>query len=367
MTTDTKQPPDTDRFVLVKTREGIFTACFKAQPDRYSTTGRWFRVEDVEDWREMPSWDRLRILDTYDEERKEWGAHAKDGFDRADAALRECDALRSQVADLTEGMNSAIAHAVVERKELTALRSQVTALQRERDQAVEDLQEDQKALARADRAEKERDEACEWRRQVAIALDCVKDNGTIGDVGYVVSHALALRRFAAERDTAVANVAKISDRAQAHMDGVMAERDRAIAERDEAMGHTRNAQRQRDEATTERNRAVAERDSYRERAIYFETLADTVKAVRAQVDEDLAKAIAERDDLGCQLEALRSVQRGDVADLRARMGAMERWRDTSEMPNPCAWCSLSATTTKKGRHWCGTCRRREHDDEKGGA
>jgi chromosome segregation ATPase len=302
MTTDKKQPPDTDRPCLVirsPSRE-IRTASYR--------DGRWFLTRDtvlmdgdVIDWRELPSWDRLAILDRYDEERAEWEAKVEEADERLRQACIDSRESTSRWAD-----------------ELGRLRSQVTALTEERgisSELIENMKRHvDQLLARADRAEKERDEAIEWRRRVADALDCIKDDGTIGDAEYVSSHAFKMRKYAeerdkwhaiygetaeerdraiAERDDAVANVAKISERAHEHICGVMVERDRAISE---------------------------------------------------------------RDDLGCQLEALRAVQRDDVADLRTRMEAVERWRAEMEK-------NMNMTVEEK-RALLGW---PDHDDEKGGA
>ena len=118
MTTDTKQPPD------AKTLSAHFRRFAAARRAMRGMDEEILRisVRDHEDL-SLANGDLVHaacILDTYDEERREWEA---------------------QIADLTEGMNSAIAHAVVERKKLN------------------------EAEARADRAEKERD-AARWAAEM---------------------------------------------------------------------------------------------------------------------------------------------------------------------------------------------------------
>lgn len=267
MTTDKKQPPDTDRLVLAALRRGGWCHARWLGDAGWSIPG----VDDNADWREMPSWDSLAILDRYDEERAKWEAKVRNAEDKCIEARDERDALRSQVTALTEERDLALSSASVENEEVARLISERDA-----------------ALARADRAEKERDGAVEWCRRVAEALDCIRDDGEIGDSVYVAHHARALRRFAAERDEAAVDEL-----------AAIAERNRAIAERDALIVS-------RDEQFMRANKNAA------------------------RVDE----AIRERDDLGCQLEALRAVQRDDVADLRTRMEAVERWRAECESVPP---------------------------------
>lgn len=228
MTTDKKQPPDTDRPVLALIGTVAETSIVRVA--RYVTRhghpihwqapggGMAYRTDEVVDWREMPSWDRLAILDRYDEERAEW---------------------ERQIADLTEGINSAIAHAVVERKNLN------------------------EALARADRAEKERDEA----------------------------------RAEAERTREAADMTL----------------------------------RARDVMIDEKHRAETERD----------------------------RAIAERDDLGCQLEALRAIQRDDMQVLLGRVAVLETWRAECELADEAVEACIANAEAEEARL--------RRDDEKGGA
>lgn len=107
MTTDTKQPPDTDRWVLVLVTRGS-KGSRRIETDRFDVMWAKNNNQDVIDWREMPSWDRLRILDTYDEERKEWEAKVSllDGVRQS--LIDERDTLRSQVTALTEERDRAL-------------------------------------------------------------------------------------------------------------------------------------------------------------------------------------------------------------------------------------------------------------------
>lgn len=175
-------------------------------------------------------------------------------------------------------------------------RSQVTALTEERDNwkraEEESLQYIDELVARADRAERETVVARDERRGVEMALGIITDQ-------------------------------------------LRAERDRAIAERDEALKRNRLGLSAYETVVdcSDWVEAVATAlgtyYAYDGPFVAAEStyVVDAIKKGRAERQREIERLEAERDDLGCQLEALRSVQRGDVADLRARMEAMERWRE----------------------------------------
>jgi hypothetical protein len=241
----------------------------------------------------------------------------------------------------------------------------------------ENLRSDvQEVLARADRAEKERDEARALCASIRDALSSVLDlDRSEPEVGLFPVTDKELPEVIKNREESLSR----------HLNELIAERDRAIAERDEAREAWGRAESDACEweekagvasadlatFTEKLHKAIAERDEALKRnrlglsayetvgdcsdwveavatgiGIYYEYdgpfvaaearhVVDTIKRERAEherllLDAYLARdnAEAERDDLGCQLEALRAVQRGDVADLRTRMEAVEGRIDT---------------------------------------
>lgn len=269
MNTDKKQPPEgVDLMVVYVGNDGK-----ECVTHGFFQRGFWwvgFQQQKLMyrfvEWFPMPTRDRLAILDRYDEERAEWERRVKHAEER--------DEQQERAGELSESSQTNFLSALDVDKKLT------------------------EALARADRAEKERDEARALCASIRDALSSVLDlDRSEPEVGLFPVTDKELPEVIKNREESLSR----------HLNELIAERDRAIAERDEAR-----------EAW-----GRAESD-----ACEWEEKAGVASADLATFTEKLHKAEQERDDLGCQLEALRAIQRGDVADLRTRMEAVEGRIDT---------------------------------------
>lgn len=195
-------------------------------------------------------------------------------------------------------------------------------------------------------------EALSWKIRVAVALDCVRRSGEVGDADYVERHATALRRFAGERDEALARAERAESALSIPREGDVgygddlrvayvhehsarfkaeSERDRALAERDEARAKVASLTEAVDLCADRLNAELAARPLAEvcphcgpgtDLNTALNELADT-RCELMGARERAERAESQRDELGCQLEALRAVQRDDLQVVVARLALVE--------------------------------------------